>query len=238
MKIYAPDYYTEFHCIADKCRHTCCAGWEVSIDEESLARFRADEGIAPWIDETDGPHFRLDAGERCPFLRKDGLCELILSRGEDVLCQTCRDHPRFRNFWTGRTEIGLGLVCEEAARLILSRKEPMRLVLLEDDGEDTPLPEDEVWLMEQREMLLAGIAETGPRARLMEYLIYRHLADALYDDRAEARVAFIGHSFREITKRWEQTDGGIEALAECASAWSYDVEYDDEELEKQINAFC
>ncbi len=236
MKIVVPDYYSGFHCIADRCRHTCCAGWEVSIDEASLLRFRADPEIAPQIDETGTPHFRLTAGEKCPFLNSDNLCDLICRRGEEILCQTCRDHPRFRNYWEDRTEIGLGLVCEEAARLILSREKPMKLVTLSDDGSVCTQPEDEAWLMELRSQLWDGICETGPRARLLEYLIFRHLADALYDDRTEARIAFITQSFREITEAWEQTGGSMEALVECARAWSYDVEYDDEELERRLSS--
>ena len=234
MKTVVPTYYSGFHCIADACRHTCCAGWDVEIDEESLARFRADAEIAPHIDETDAPHFRLTDGDRCPFLRKDNLCSLIISRGEDVLCQICRDHPRFRNFWSDRVEIGLGLVCEEACRIILSQPEPMELTVLSDDGGNEPLPEDEAWLMDLRRQLLDGITERGPRARLLEYLIYRHLPNALYDDRVEERIAFIERSFREITDAWDKTDGSLDAIVEYTRSWSYDVEYDGDELEKRI----
>lgn len=235
MKIIAPDYYNSFQCIAGACRHTCCEGWEVDIDEESLERFRACEDIAAHIDEEDTPHFRLKDGERCPFLNEDKLCNMILRHGEDMLCQICTDHPRFRNYWTDRTEIGLGLVCEEAGRLILSGTEPMKLVTLSDDGDNTPLSEDEAWLLELRDKLLENIREEGPRARLLEYLIYRHLPDALYDNRVEERIAFVEKSFREITYAWDKTDGSLEALIECARVWSYDVEYDDEVLEKRLN---
>lgn len=235
MKIIAPDYYNSFQCIAGACRHTCCEGWEVDIDEESLERFRTCEDIAAHIDEEDTPHFRLTDGERCPFLNEDGLCNMILQHGEDMLCQICTDHPRFRSYWTDRTEIGLGLVCEEAGRLILGSAEPMRLVTLSDDGENAPLSEDEAWLLELRDKLLESIREVGPRARLLEYLIYRHIPDALYDNRVEERIAFIEQSFREITAAWDKTDGSLEPLVECARVWSYDVEYDDEVLEEKIN---
>ena len=234
MKLLVPNYYGDFHCIAGQCRHTCCAGWEVDIDAESLDRYRTMPTLFSHVEETDPPHFRLSDGERCPFLGKDGLCELIRQYGEDILCQTCRDHPRFRNFWSDRVEIGLGLVCEEAGRLIFSQTQPLELVVLSDDGQNEPLPEDESWLMDYRRQLLSRIDETGPRARLLEYLIYRHLSDALYDGRLEQRLAFIRRSFCRITTAWEQTDGSIQSLAECARCWSYDVEYDDEELEKQL----
>jgi len=128
-----PSYYKDFACIADKCRHSCCIGWEIDIDADSLRRYETLEGpmgdcIRRGIDYTGTPHFRLTEGERCFFLRQDGLCQMYRELGEDALCQICTDHPRFRSFFPERTEIGLGLCCEEAARLILSQKEPVRIL--------------------------------------------------------------------------------------------------------------
>ena len=39
MKLYAPSYYKKFKCIADKCEHSCCIGWEIDIDEETLEKY-------------------------------------------------------------------------------------------------------------------------------------------------------------------------------------------------------
>ena len=72
------------------------------------------------IDEEGTPHFRLAAGERCPHLNEQGLCRIILSCGEDCLCDICREHPRFYNDTPHGREVGLGMACEEACRLILS----------------------------------------------------------------------------------------------------------------------
>ncbi len=240
MKEIAPSYYTSFSCIAGACRHTCCVGWEIEIDEKSLTRFRYHPEIMAHVEEHEGARFRLGKGERCPFLNRDGLCDLILKYGKGILCQICRDHPRFRNFWSDRTELGLGLVCEEAARLILfssGAEEPMRLVELSDDGEPEECPEDETWLTALRDHLLANVEETGPLARLHEYLIYRHLPDALYEGRVGARIAFIEASVREIADLWAKTDGTQAAMIECVRRWSYDAEYDEEELERRISAF-
>lgn len=145
MKVY-PDYYRSFRCLAGKCRHSCCVGWEIDVDEASFARYRSLGGelgkrLSASLSEEGGPHFVLDEKERCPFLNSDGLCDLILAEGPEILCQICRDHPRFRNFFPGITEIGLGLCCEEAARLILMKPEPLTL-LNEDDGDETP-PDEE-----------------------------------------------------------------------------------------------
>ena len=44
MKIFAPSYYKTFKCIADKCRHSCCIGWDVYIDDETLEKYSAMDG--------------------------------------------------------------------------------------------------------------------------------------------------------------------------------------------------
>ncbi len=125
MKLYAPKYYREFRCIADCCRHSCCIGWEIDVDENTLQRYAALTGpyantIRDSIETTDTPHFRLATGERCPHLNDRGLCRIILSCGEDYLCDICREHPRFYNDTPNGREVGLGMACEEACRLILT----------------------------------------------------------------------------------------------------------------------
>ncbi|MBO4885450.1 MAG: flagellin lysine-N-methylase [Clostridia bacterium] len=236
MNVYAPEYYPAFHCVASRCRHTCCAGWEIDIDAESLARYERlpgafGERVRQGIGLGDTPHFILTEDERCPLLNRDNLCELILREGEDALCQICRDHPRFRNYYSSRVEIGLGLVCEEAARLILAWPRPLRLIRLEGNEAESPT-EDERYLFALREKWIASIREEGPRARLLETLIFRHLPDALYDGRLEERVDFIRRAFAAIVDGW--TDGDLAALIERARVFSDRVEYDDEALEQWI----
>ena len=139
LPVYVPDYYRAFRCIASECRHSCCIGWEIDVDEEALARFDRVTGamgarLQAGIDrESDPPCFRLDGEERCPFLNRNGLCDLITELGEESLCRICADHPRFRNLLFDRVELGLGLCCEAAARLILGREEPCTIVALPQD---------------------------------------------------------------------------------------------------------
>lgn len=223
-----PEYYSNFKCKTGKCKHSCCIGWEIDIDDESLERFRKMPDVAQQIEYDGMPHFRLADGERCPFLQEDGLCEMILKHGEGTLCQICTDHPRFRNFWTDRVETGLGLVCEEATRLILTWDKPFKLVKIAG-GEEAELPEDEKYLLELREDMFNAISFEGPKARLLEYLIYRHLPDALYDGKLQERIKFINDSYNLITKEWEKTDGSIESLIEKARLFSYENEYNDGE---------
>ncbi|MBQ3133921.1 MAG: flagellin lysine-N-methylase [Clostridia bacterium] len=135
MKHVKPQYTTAFRCIASRCRHSCCVGWEIEVDAAAQARYAAVDGpirerLATHI--VDG-QFALTPDERCPFLNENGLCDIITELGEAALCQICADHPRFRHFYTDRVEEGLGLCCEEAARLLLSDSNGMSLLV---EGEE------------------------------------------------------------------------------------------------------
>ncbi len=180
MKVIAPDYYRRFRCIADRCRHSCCIGWEIDVDPESRARYRAMTGPfgerlnVAIEDGKDGACFRLGEGERCPMLNANGLCDLIIEKGEDALCQICADHPRFRSYFADRTEIGLGLCCEAAAALVLGQEEPVRFLPLEDDGEREALPEDEKAVLALREDCIAILQDREyPIDMRLEMLLVR-----------------------------------------------------------------
>ena len=155
-----PAYMSSFSCLMGECKHTCCAGWEIDIDQETFHRYQHVPGeigakLKEKIVVIDGqPQFKLDEEDRCPFLKRDGLCELILTLGESSLCQICTDHPRFRNAFSDRVEEGLGLCCEAAAKLILEWKEPFQLLKTQDDGATETLSEEEEKLLLERDRLI------------------------------------------------------------------------------------
>ena len=136
VTIYWPDYYKNFRCTAGSCQHTCCAGWVIGIDEGSLARFSKDDEVSSKISDCC---FVLKEDGRCPFLRDDNLCEMIVKHGEDYLCDICREHPRFYNECGDHIEAGIGLVCEEACRLVLGAEKAFELV--SEDGSKMELPD-------------------------------------------------------------------------------------------------
>lgn len=137
MKEVFPNYYGKFKCIADKCVHNCCIGWEIDVDEDTMNLYNSLEGkFAERIRENitgEVPHFVLKDGNSCPFLNERGLCEIILEFGEDAICDICYMHPRFCNFYDNFTEVGLGLCCEEAVRIILTDKEKFSIALPESE---------------------------------------------------------------------------------------------------------
>lgn len=220
MKTYVPAYYKKFQCIADRCRHNCCIGWEIDIDEDSYSRYCGVQGpfgerLRAGMDTSSGsPCFRLGAGERCVFLNERGLCDIITQLGEEALCEICTLHPRYRHFFGDRIEMGLGLCCEEVCRILLHEREPQHLILLSEDGEqDLPL-EEELDFYTVRERMLAILQD---RTRT-------------YDERTAQLAAFCGlHSdsrapsdWAEIYRSLERLDGAWDAcldrLAAC-EAW-------------------
>ncbi len=147
MKEVFPNYYEKFTCIADRCKHSCCIGWEIDIDEDTMELYRSLEGeLAERIRNSisgEVPHFVLQDGERCPFLNQNGLCDIISTLGDGAICDICYLHPRFSNFYEGFTETGLGLCCEEAARIILTEQEPFYIQIPETIKKDDFLRERE-----------------------------------------------------------------------------------------------
>lgn len=210
MKIYAPDYYKDFKCIASRCQHNCCIGWEIDIDEKTLAKYRAEGGalgekLKENIEEEgEIAHFRLKENERCPFLNDKGLCDIITELGEDALCEICAMHPRYQNFFSDRKELGLGISCEEACRLLLRKKTPFSLVLLEEtDEREEPLDDTEKALLEVRDTLLC-IAQN--RDKPLSCRMQRILAacDASLPERSYAEWADFYRTLERLDGAWDE----------------------------------
>lgn len=95
-----PDFFDSFRCIASDCAHTCCAGWEIAVDPDKAALYDQllDESEKRRLLPAPDGTLLCREGGRCGFLRDDGLCDLIIRRGEDALCDICREHPRFYSY--------------------------------------------------------------------------------------------------------------------------------------------
>ncbi|MEG0378396.1 MAG: flagellin lysine-N-methylase, partial [Eubacterium sp.] len=131
MKLYTPKYYKDFLCLAGHCPDTCCAGWDVVIDEPSQACYHRTPGPfgarlkAEMQEDEDGDIIFKAAGGRCPFLSDANLCDIYSTLGEPALSETCRLYPRYFNDYGPLQEAGLALSCPEAARLILENPDPI-----------------------------------------------------------------------------------------------------------------
>ncbi len=127
MEYIRPKYYDKFACIASLCEESCCkAGWEITIDDNTLELYSSLDGeIGKKFKDnvTEGEDgeviFRLDKNGDCPFLDKDGLCELYIATN-GKLCEICDKYPRFFEEFDGFAEAGISISCPEAQRIILN----------------------------------------------------------------------------------------------------------------------
>lgn len=136
MEYLYPDYYGDFHCIASACEDTCCAGWQIAVDEKSLEKYKKVKGsfgnrlknCINWKEQTFEQSHR-----RCAFLNEENLCDLYSELGAGALCKTCRRYPRHIEEFENLREIMLSLSCPEACRLILRQKDHTRFIRKEKE---------------------------------------------------------------------------------------------------------
>lgn len=131
-----PSCYRDFKCIDVACTDTCCAGWQVDVDETSWEYYKSVEGEfgaflhsvmveGAGLDDTDAGQFQLCSNGDCPFLMESGLCKMFGELGEESLCDTCTNFPRYAEDYGALREVGIAFSCPEAARLMLSNNKPM-----------------------------------------------------------------------------------------------------------------
>ena len=141
-----PEYYNQFQCLASACPATCCAGWQIVIDEKTQEKYRNYKGsfgnrLKNSIDWKDGT-FQQYHG-RCAFLNEENLCDIHIEAGHDALCRTCRRYPKHVEVYENEREVSLSLSCPAAARLIMGQKQPCRFRSIEKSGEESEKDFDE-----------------------------------------------------------------------------------------------
>ena len=142
MKLRVPGYYKQFTCIADRCIDNCCfGGWQIDIDKETIDYYDTVQGdfgdrLKKYVDKEAGC-FTLNNGQ-CPFLLNNNLCEIYKELGPEHMGLVCTQFPRFTEYYGNIKETGIGMACEEAARIILNDSTPFIL-------EETDIDEEEIW---------------------------------------------------------------------------------------------
>ena len=139
MEYRIPHYFNDFQCTAAECEDTCCAGWAIMIDEDTLEKYEKMDGpfgnrLKNSIDWKEGCFLQHD--KRCAFLNDQNLCDIHIEAGEHMLCDTCRNYPRHREEFEGVREGSLSLSCIEAAKIILGCTEPVQFITMKDEEED------------------------------------------------------------------------------------------------------
>lgn len=140
MRYTVPDYYKKFKCLAGACPATCCAGWQIVIDEKSLAKYKKAKGSfgnrirnsVNWKEET----FLQYEKKRCAFLNEENLCDMHIEAGTEMMCATCRNYPRHIEEFENEREITLSMSCPAVAAMILGKQKPVTMRTAEDDREE------------------------------------------------------------------------------------------------------
>ena len=139
MLVTKPNRDADFHCLAGNCPDTCCAGWEIVVDDVSADRFRAmEDAMGKRLQQSlltvDGEtQLRRHPNGRCVLLNDQNLCDLYAVYGEGALCHTCRLHPRFVADYGARREVMPGLSCPAWIETFLLDPEKVTFVTEETD---------------------------------------------------------------------------------------------------------
>ena len=139
MLVTKPNRDADFRCLASDCPDTCCAGWEIVVDDVSADRFRAMEDsmgkrLQQALLTVDGEtQLQRCPDGRCVLLNDRNLCDLYAMYGEGALCRTCRLHPRFVADYGARREVMPGLSCPAWIKTYLLDREKVSFVTEETD---------------------------------------------------------------------------------------------------------
>lgn len=144
MRTVRQKVFNDFVCAADKCPDTCCKGWEIVIDDDTLEYYKNYSGdIRSTLDnciDYDKSIIKYDDEGKCLLLREDGLCSLVREAGEESLCDTCHLYPRHVEEYEDVREWSIAVSCPIAAHLVLTDEN--HEYITESDNEIDPLEED------------------------------------------------------------------------------------------------
>lgn len=208
MKITRPKYYTNFKCIADKCEDTCCKGWEIIIDKDTLKKYKNNKStFAKKLNskiifyEDNEPGFKLE-GENCPFLNNNNLCDIYINLGEDNLCNTCKAFPRIIEQYGNLKEISLSLGCPEACRILLLQKDKIKFETFENNDSITSYNNIDFQMfsliISARNVAMNIIRDRSISLdkRIYLYLIFTKEVQDSIDNLEVSKIAEIGQNFK------------------------------------------
>ena len=188
MKIVKNAHFDSFRCIANQCPDSCCKEWDVLVDGDSAARYRALPGglgdrLRQVLKDEDGQTYMTIQEGRCPMWRKDGLCRIQAELGHDALCKTCRDFPRLTHDYGDFVEYTLELSCPEVARILLNNPHQLPIVTHAPGGEEPEYDRETMdILLATREQMYRILSAQRPIGEALALgLLYAYHAQAALD---------------------------------------------------------
>lgn len=171
--------YDSFKCIADKCRFTCCSGWDINIDINTYEKWNKEnnkfKNMLNKLNFVDENNIIVNkkTSDSCPFLDDRGLCNIVKNNGDEYLSLTCKTFPRIENLFDGIKELTLSCSCPEVVDIIDKIEE----IILEKHHNDdyTELPIE----MKIRDTIIHIIKEKDINIESKLLISYRMLLNIL-----------------------------------------------------------
>lgn len=146
-----PAYCDEFACSGSRCPDTCCQGWEIDIDDDTLQIYQSLPGAlgeqvrAAITAAPDGSRCIAPGPDgRCPLLTAEGLCSLITGAGPGALSTVCDEYPRYYICHGDYEQVDMSLSCPEVARLFFAEQGPIRYQAIRDERPGEPISAQEL----------------------------------------------------------------------------------------------
>ena len=136
--------FDRFKCAGSACKDTCCVRDKLVLDNKTYFEYQRviakgdafGRRMVASISERNGvASFRMRENGECPFLMRNGLCELYVRLGPERICETCRKFPTFAKEYGNYREIGCSFTCPEVLRLVLTHPENFQIRVRENDTE-------------------------------------------------------------------------------------------------------
>ncbi len=199
-------FVREFACKGAECEDTCCYGWGMQVDKDTVERYK-----------TQAPELlnAVTSGEAEYIMKRDpqtdycvkfdtGLCGIHKQYGSDFLGDACHFFPRITRHFGETTHMGASLSCPEIVRLITESDDPFSLAPVAVER----LPHS------IKDYLPAGMSSEDGVA------IMRRFIDASQDPHADAsqimrRFITVSKSLQNVsTERWKDGIGFLFTTAD------------------------
>ena len=144
---FTPDYYPEFSCKADKCRHTCCSTWRIPVSkkeyqklitmecsEDLNRRVQSAFVIPETVNDDVYRYVSFNWLGQCPIQEK-GLCSLHAEKGEGYLPKVCKLYPRSLKKVGVHNVASCSSSCERIIEMLYERKD-LHIISIEMEAEN------------------------------------------------------------------------------------------------------
>ena len=151
VNMFIPKYMLTFKCIGSACADTCCAGWDINIDEDTYKKYTNCTGelkelVQGKIRENKNSDDYLNKGfmilkehNKCPFLNDNLLCDIHGRIGEENLCITCKRFPRIYNIVDDVYEKSALASCPEVCTKAFLNKDKMEFIETEEEIDESAI---------------------------------------------------------------------------------------------------